>query len=510
MVGTWDDDGGALPAHTDIVVIGSGFSGLGTAIRLKRAGWSDFVVLERNPGLGGTWHDNTYPNCGCDVPSHLYSFSFAPKPDWSRTYSGQPEIRRYLAACAERFGIVDHIRFGCEVHSASWDDRRGAWRVVTGSGTVVARVLIAGMGPLSEPRYPSIPGLDRFRGTIFHSARWNHEHDLRGEQVASIGTGASAIQYVPAIAPEVDQLYVFQRTAPWVVPHTDRRINGFEQRVFRNIPLLQRLVRAGVYIGREALVPGFVKEPRLMHALEWVASHHMRRQLRDPELRRKATPDYTIGCKRILPSNDWYPTLQRPNVELVTDPVAEIRPRSIVTGDGTERAVDTIIFGTGFHVTDMPAARRLYGRHGMRLDAAFRGGPRAYLGTTVAGFPNLFLLLGPNTGLGHSSMVYMIESQIDHVLAALEAIHRRGAHTIEVRGQVQDTFNRWVDEAMVATVWQTGCASWYLDATGRNPTLWPDWTWRYRRSARRFDPADYELTIRSPAASPVAAGDAAE
>ncbi|MBA0127768.1 NAD(P)/FAD-dependent oxidoreductase [Haloechinothrix sp. YIM 98757] len=489
---------GHLPEQVRIAIVGSGFSGLGMAIRLKQAGIHDFVVLERRESVGGTWNDNTYPNCGCDVPSHLYSFSFAPKPDWSRTYSNQPEIWRYLADCAEEFGVTDYIRYGVEVRSAAWDSSALRWQVTTDSGTLSAQVVISAMGPLNEPRYPDIEGLDSFQGTMFHSARWNHEHDLRGKRVASVGTGASAIQYVPAIAPDVEQLYVFQRTAPWVVPHTDRPLTEVERRLYRSFPPLQRLARAGVYVGRELMVPGFVKYPKLMRGLEWLALGHMRRQLRDPELRRKATPDYTLGCKRILPSNAWYPALERSNVELVTGGVREIRANSVVGSDGTEYPVDTIVFGTGFHVTDMPAAHQVYGRAGRRLDEMFRGSPRAYLGTTFAGFPNMFMMLGPNTGLGHTSMVYMIESQISYILGALREMNRRDAHTIEVRADVQEGFNSWVDSKMQPTVWQTGCSSWYLDSTGRNATLWPDWTWRYRHRMARFEPSDYEFTVRSP------------
>lgn len=484
----------AEPSDVRIAIVGAGFSGIGMAIRLKQEGMQDFVVLEKNPDVGGTWHDNTYPNCGCDVPSHLYSFSFALKPDWSRTYSTQPEIWQYLRDCTHSFGIMPYIRFEHEVHSAAWDDDARLWRIETDHGSLTARVLITGMGPLHEPSIPSLPGLENFQGRMFHSARWEHDHDLSGKRVASIGTGASAIQYVPAIAEEVDRLHVFQRTPPWVVPHTDRPLSRIEQRLFRAVPALQKLLRAGIYAARELLVLGFVKNPKLMRVMEMVARSHMRRQLRDPELRRKATPDYTIGCKRILPNNTWYPALQRSHVELVTDGIKEIRANSITTEDGQERPVDTIVFGTGFHVTDMPAAKRVWGRDGTLLDDVFKGSPRAYLGTSIAGFPNLFMLLGPNTGLGHNSMVYMIESQISYVLDALRSMNEREARTIEVREAAQDAFNQWLGSQMEGTVWQTGCASWYLDDTGRNATLWPDWTWRYRWETSGFDPRQYELS----------------
>lgn len=490
-----DDAVRAGRSAVEVAIVGSGFSGLGMAIRLKQEGIDDFVVLERGDDVGGTWHYNTYPGCACDVPSHLYSFSFAPNPGWSNTYSSQPEIHAYLRRCAERFGVRPHVRLGCEVTGAEWDEQARRWRIETTAGPVSARVLVAGLGPLAEPKIPPVPGLESFQGTTFHSASWNHEHDLRGRRVASIGTGASAIQLVPAIQPEVEQLYVVQRTPPWVVPHSSRPITRVEQRLYRALPALQRLVRGGVYSGRELLVLGFVKHPRLMRVPERLALRHMRSQVSDPALLERVTPHYTIGCKRILPSNRWYPALSEPNVELLTGGLREVRPTSIVTGDGAEREVDTIIFGTGFRAAEMPVGRLVRGRDGLLLDAAWRGSPRAHLGTAVAGFPNLFLMLGPNTGLGHNSMVYMIESQIAHVMAALRAMRERGADIIEVRPTAQDGFNTDVDERMRGTVWETGCSSWYQDETGRNAALWPDWTWRFRQRAARVGEADYALGI---------------
>jgi cation diffusion facilitator CzcD-associated flavoprotein CzcO len=477
----------------DIAIIGAGFSGLGTAIRLRQQGLEDFVVLERHDDVGGTWWANTYPGCACDVPSHLYSFSFAPNPGWSQTYSPQPEIRAYLQRLAHEHDLYRSIRLGTTVTEAAWDDDAGRWKLQTSAGPVSARVLIAGMGPLTEPRIPDLPGLDAFEGTVFHSARWDHDHDVTGERVAAIGTGASAIQFVPAIQPRVERLHVFQRTAPWVVPHTNRRIRDPERRLYRRLPVLQKAIRAGVYAGREMLVLGFVKNPKLMRIPERLARRHMREQISDPELLERVTPDYTIGCKRILPSNRWYPALGQPNVDLVTSPIRAVRPRSIVAVDGTQREVDTIIFGTGFHVADMPIGEWVRGRDGKRLVDAWEGSPRAHLGCTVAGFPNLFLLLGPNTGLGHSSVVYMIESQINHVIDALRVMRERGATIAEVKPEVQQAYNREIDAKMTGTVWNTGCSSWYVDDTGRNPTLWPDWTWRFRLRTRRFDPAQHTL-----------------
>jgi cation diffusion facilitator CzcD-associated flavoprotein CzcO len=491
-----------MQTESDVAIVGAGFSGLGMAIRLKQEGREDFVVLERGEDVGGTWHYTTYPGCACDVPSHLYSFSFAPNPDWSYTYSRQPEIGAYLRGCADRFGIRPHVRLNTTVKTAEWDDAAGRWLIETDRGSVSARVLIAGMGPLAEPKIPDIPGLDLFEGAQFHSARWDHDHDLTGERVASIGTGASAIQLVPSIQPDVAKLHVFQRTPPWIFPHSNRPVTRLEQRLYRAVPALQRLVRGGVYVAREAAVLGFVKNPRLMRFAEKVARAHMAKQIDDPDLLEKVTPEYTIGCKRILPSNEWYPALGQPNVDLVTSPIEEVRAHSIVTEDGVEHEVDTIIFGTGFQVTDMPVGKQVRGRDGRTLDESWQGSPRAHLGSTVPGFPNLFMLLGPNTGLGHNSMVYMIESQIAYVLDALATMERERAATVEVREEAVVSFNDRLEEQLSGTVWNTGCASWYLDDTGRNVTLWPDWTWRFRRRTARFDRPSYELrpAVPSPAA----------
>lgn len=487
-----------------VVIVGSGFSGLATAIRLKQRGIDDFVVLERAGDIGGAWHHNTYPGCRCDVPSHLYSLSFAPNPDWSNTYSPQMEIREYLRSCAERFGIRPHVRTGVEVECATWLDEEQVWEIETTAGTFKADVLVNGMGPLTEPKLPDLPGLGSFTGKTMHSARWDHTYELKGKRVASIGTGASAIQYVPEIRSDVERLHVFQRTAPWVMPHNSRPITDRERAVFRRFPFAQRLVRDAIYWARELLVFGFVRRPGLMERLEKLARGHMRKQISDPDLLEQVTPDYTLGCKRLLPSNRWYVALGEPNVELVTAGISEVRESSVVDSDGIEREVDAIIFGTGFHVTDAPFAEQIRGRNGRSLDEVWQGSPRAYLGTSVPGFPNLFLLLGANTGLGHGSMVYMIEAQVEHVLAAIEAMDAGGAATIEVRSEVHDEFNRDVDRRMQGTVWNTGgCSSFYLDETGRNASQWPDFTWRFRRLAARVDATTYELGAPNPL--PVAA-----
>jgi cation diffusion facilitator CzcD-associated flavoprotein CzcO len=506
-------DGGCLtlePAHPRIVIVGGGFAGSGMAIRLKQRGIEDFALLERAEDVGGTWRYNTYPGCRCDVPSHLYSFSFAPNPEWTQTYSAQAEIREYLGRCADEHGIRAHVRTRVEMLGAEWSEDAKRWQIETSAGPLSAEVLVSCMGPLTEPKLPEVPGLERFEGKLMHSARWDHDYELAGKRVASIGTGASAIQYVPEIQPEVERLFVFQRTAPWVMPHGNRPIRDFERALFRRVPVVQRLVRAGVYLSRELLVLGFAKQPRLMRLLERLAGSHMDRQVTDPQLRERVRPRFALGCKRVLPSNRWYRALAESNVELVESELSAVTAIGVVDRHGVEREVDAIVFGTGFHVTDPPVAAQVRGRDGRLMRDAWEGTPRAYLGTSVTGFPNLFLLLGPNTGLGHSSMVYMIESQIEHVLAAIGAMDERRVRTIEVRAHAYDAYNREVDASMAGTVWEAGCSSFYIDATGRNSVLWPDWTWRFRRRAARFDPLAYQLGAGVGAAGDLATAGAAE
>lgn len=485
---------GTENAHARVAIIGSGFAGLGTAIRLRQRGEDDFIIFERAGDVGGTWRDNSYPGCACDVQSHLYSFSFALNPDWTRSYSPQPEIWDYLRRCARDFRILPHVRFRHEVRNAAWDERAQLWRIETSQGPYTASVLVMASGALSEPRVPDLPGFESFKGKSFHSARWNHEYDLKGRRVAVIGTGASAIQFVPEIQPLVERLHIFQRTAPWIMPRTDRPFAESERRRFRRHPFVQRAARAGIYAFRELFFLGF-RHLRLSRLIRRIALRHLEQAVADPDLRAKLTPRYEIGCKRILVSNDYLPTLTRPNVELLTTPVAEVREHSVVGGDGVERTVDAIIFGTGFRVTDQPMAQHIHGREGVTLEAVWAGSPRAHLGTTVAGFPNLFILLGPNTGLGHTSVVYMIEAQIEHVMQALGYMERHGVAVLEPRAEAQAAYVAEIDRRMGGTVWTAGgCASWYLDRTGRNSTIWPDFTWRFRRRLSRLDPSDYLMT----------------
>ena len=475
-----------------VAVIGSGFAGLGLAVRLRQQGETDFVVLERGPDVGGTWRDNSYPGAACDVQSHLYSFSFAPNPGWPRTYSGQPEIQAYLRDTADRFGVRAHCVFGAEVLAATWDDAARRWRVRTTAGEVTAQVLVSAAGALADPVLPDVPGLDSFTGTLMHSARWDHGHDLTGERVAVVGTGASAVQIVPAVQPRVAALTVYQRTPPWIVPRHDRPVRPAVQRLFRRLPVLQKAVRGGLYAGRELLVVPMAKRRRLLGALGGIARKHLEEQVRDPRLRRALTPGYAIGCKRILISNDYYPALTAPGTELVTSPIAEVRPRSVVTADGVERPTDTIVLATGFSVTDPPIAHRVRGRDGRTLAEVWADGMVSNRGLTVAGFPNLFLLVGPNVGVGHTSMVYMIESQLAYVLDALRTMRAEDLAALETTPAAMAAHRELVARRSRGTVWLAGgCASWYLDRHGHNTTLWPDFTFRYRRLTRRLDRENY-------------------
>ena len=499
--------GVSLPAETDVAIVGAGFGGLGMAIRLKEAGRDDFVVLERASDVGGTWQANTYPGCQCDIPSNLYSFSFARKSDWTTAYPLREQILDYLHHCARRFGVEPHVELECELLDAVWDADRGRWDIETSSGRLSARVLVAAPGLLSEPCVPDLPGLDRFEGTTFHTSSWNHDHDLTGERVAVLGTGASAVQVVPSIREKVSRLFVFQRTPPWVIPHLDHPVGPRLQRLYERVPAAQRLVRATIWGLHELLVPGMARDPRLLKGHELLARSNMRRGISDPELRRRLTPDYAIGCKRILLSSDWYPAITSPGVGLVTAGIREVRERSIVDGDGVEHELDTIVFATGFMPSDPPIARRLRGREGRTLSETWAGSPQAYLGTTVAGFPNLFLVYGPNTNLGHTSIVYILESQMTYVMSALDAMDDRGAACVEVRPRVQDLFNAEMQERLQASVWNSGCSSWYLDRNGRNSIQWPGFTFEFRRRTRRFEPAEYRLSPPVPA-EPLAAAPA--
>lgn len=478
--------------RVSIVIVGAGFGGLGMAIRLRQAGITDFVILEKAGAIGGVWRDNTYPGAACDVPSHLYSFSFERRYQWSRVYSGQADIARYMTHLGEKYGLGTHLRFNAELESARFDEAAGLWEIETAGGQRLrASILITATGQLNRPHSPDIPGLQDFRGRLFHSSRWAHDYDLSGKRVAVIGTGASAIQFVPQIAPRVAQLHLFQRSAAYVMPKLDHRVSRFQNQLFESMPFLYSIARSAVYGAFEFLGIGFVRWRPLLGPFRAVALWHMRRSVKDPELRRKLTPDYPIGCKRVLFANDYYPALARSNVEVVTKGIAGIGEHEIRLEDGTRREVDAIILGTGFAANELLAPMEITGRSGLRLKDAWTAGPEAYLGITVAGFPNLFMLYGPNTNLGHNSILYMLESQFRYVLQAVQRLRAQPGAAVDVKPEVQARFNQKLQAELGATVWSDGCRSWYMNDKGRIVNNWSGFTFEYRRLTRTFDMGDY-------------------
>ncbi len=488
-----------MSSIVDFVIVGTGFSGLGAAIHAQRAGRS-FVILEKADSVGGTWRENHYPGCACDVPSHLYSFSFEPNPHWSRFYSPQPEIERYLQHCADKYALGPQIRFGRRVVSARYDDATALWSVEASTGErFVGRYLVLGIGALHEPSTPSLPGLERFAGRVFHSAAWDHSFDPQGRTIAAIGTGASAIQFVPQLAKTAKQLDVYQRTPAWVLPKLDGDVPPTLQALFAAAPPVQRAFRWGIYGLMEVLTAGFIKVPSMLARMERAATEHIERHIADPELRRKLTPSYRAGCKRVLISNDYYPALAQDNVEVITDRIERVDERGLVTADGKHRPVDAIVFGTGFAVTEKLTPLYVYGRGGVDINLAWQNGAEAYFGTMVAGFPNAFLLMGPNTGLGSGSMVFMIEAQIEYMMATIAMAEERAAASVEVKTAAQRSFNESVQARLANTIWASGCKSWYLDKNGRNSTLWPGFTAEFWLRTRR--PIERDLVFGAPATS---------
>ncbi|MFI6044348.1 flavin-containing monooxygenase [Nocardia sp. NPDC051321] len=481
--------------HVAVAVVGAGFAGIGLGVRLREAGFEDLVILERAGELGGTWRANTYPGCACDVPSMLYSYSFAPNSEWSRRYGTQPEILDYLRSVAAKFDVPQHIRYNTELLAASWDDARGYWRIDTSQGAMTADVLVSAIGPFSEARIPELPGAENFTGTQFHSLHWDHEHDLTGERVAVIGTGASAVQFIPEIQPMVGRLTVFQRSAPWIVPRLDWATTDLERTMLRRMPLLGKAVRGAYFAGIEGFgLVGFV-DKRFRHPYEVLGRLQLRRQVRDRRLRERLTPDYMIGCKRAIFSDAYYPALTKPNVEVVTARIVSVGPRSIRTDDGVDHEVDTIIWGTGFGVPPQ-VFDRVRGRDGRSMGELYRERPQSYLGTAVAGFPNFFTTLGPFGAAGNQSAIYMIEAQVNYLVDALKTMRDNGLQRIEVRPEAQRAFLREMDARSRDTVWVTGnCRSYYQTADGTgNAGLYPNWSFEYARRTSRFDQDAYQTS----------------
>ena len=476
-----------------VVVVGAGFGGIGASIKLAEQG-IEHVILEKADDVGGTWWANRYPGCRCDVPSHLYSFSFALNPDWSDSYSLQPEIWRYLRRVAEERGVVERIRFGCKVEAAHWDEDDRHWVLETSDGVITGEVLIAANGVLSEPAIPHFDGVETFSGEVMHSAEWNPSYDVTGKRVAVIGTGASAVQLIPRVHEDATHLHVFQRTPAWILPHRGRTIPAWEKALYRRLPFTQRVVRAWHYWSAEfILVPPLMKNPVRTKFIRTMAMKHLEEQVPDPELRAKLTPSFVPGCKRLTPSNDYLPAIASPRTTLVTSGIDRFEASGIRTVDGQLHEVDVVILATGFRVTDNTFAELLHGRGGRTLRQVWdEAGMGAYNGTTFTGFPNLFMLAGPNTGIGHTSLVYMIEAQLQYIDDALRLMREQQIRTLEVRRDVEVAYNEEVQRKLQPTVWNTGgCLSWYLDKSGRNPTIWPDYTFKFAKRLQRFDLESY-------------------
>jgi cation diffusion facilitator CzcD-associated flavoprotein CzcO len=489
-----------------IAVVGGGFAGVCAVVMLRRAGYDDVTVFEKGERVGGVWHHNTYPGAACDVPSHLYEFSFRPNPQWSRRYAPQAEIQAYLEDVARSHGVLERIRTGVEVTSARWESDRARWELETSAGEYEADVLVTACGQLSVPSVPPVPGLDAFAGPAFHTARWRHDVDLTGKRVAVIGTGCSAIQTVPAIQPQVAHIDVYQRSPGWTIPKMDFAYKERTKRLFGRFPPLQRLDRAGNFYFHELATLAMTSKPWLRRPFRAVGRNQINRAIKDPELRRKVTPPDELGCKRVMLTDDWYPTLTQPNVSLVADRIEEITPGGVRTEDGVERPADVLVLATGFATHGFVAPMEITGAGGRTLAEAWADVPRAYLGMSVPGFSNMFLLYGPNTNGGAGSVVNTIECNVGHLLAALGELRRTGADTIEVQQSAADAFDRELRAALSRTVWHSGCTNWYVDENGNDPNQWP-WTWtRYRRRTATIEPGAYRLGRRAPERETVAVG----
>jgi cation diffusion facilitator CzcD-associated flavoprotein CzcO len=477
-----------------IAVVGAGFAGVGAVVMLKQAGYDDVTVFERGERVGGVWHHNTYPGAACDVPSHLYEFSFAPNPRWSRRYAPQAEIQAYLEDVARRNGVLDRIRTGTEVQGADWDEERAKWVLRTSAGEHEADVLLTACGQLSVPSVPPLEGLDDFAGPAFHTARWRHDADLAGKRVAVIGTGCSAIQVVPAIQPKVQSIAIYQRSPGWTIPKMDFAYSARTQRLFERFPVLQRMDRAAVFGFMELGAAAMTNRRWLLAPFRAMARANINKAIKDPQLRAKVTPTDEVGCKRIMLTDEWYPTLTKPNVELVTDRIAAVTPGGVRTADGTERPADVLILATGFRTHGFVAPMEITGAGGRTLAQEWAGVPRAYLGMSVTGFPNMFLLYGPNTNGGTGSVIYTIEAAVNHVIAALRELERARARKIQLNAARAEAYDRELRAALAGTVWHTGCTSWYVDADGNDPNQWP-WLWStYRKRTERIEPGAYELS----------------
>lgn len=479
----------------DAIIIGTGFAGIGSAIQLQKEGYR-FQVLERNNGIGGVWYANTYPGAQCDVQSHLYSFSFEQNPYWSRTYGLQEEIKEYLEYCAKKYKLLPYLKLNTTVVKAKWLDEEGIWEVTTDKdGTHHSRFLFACSGGLSQPMIPEFKNLNQFKGKVFHSANWDHSVDLTGKKVSIIGSAASAIQIVPAIVDQVGKLNLFQRTANWILPKDDKAYSNWEKLLFNLFPGLLNLSRESIYWQLEWRAIAFVYFPIILKWAQKIAEKYIHDSIKDPKLREIMTPKYTMGCKRILLSNDFYTAIQKPNARVIVDGIQEFTSNGILTNKNEEIESDVVVMATGFKVAEGMVPYQVFGKNGLELNQAWKDGPEAYLGTTLKGFPNLFMIVGPNTGLGHSSMVYMMEAQIHYALEAIKKLKSLNKKTLEVKSNIHDAYNREIQNKLANSVWNSGgCNSWYKNANGKNVTLWPGFTFEFRLRTNRFAPEDYVLT----------------
>lgn len=485
-----------MRADYQVGIIGTGFAGLTAALRLKKSNRNDFILFERATEVGGTWRDNVYPGCACDIASPLYSFADEPNPEWDQLYASQPQILGYLKDVVAKNSLQEHIQFNADIVECRFLEEHGHWLLTDRQGrSTTVRILLLGMGPLNRPFIPAFPGLETYKGTSFHSAEWDTDFDVRGKRVAVIGTGASAIQIVPSIAPEVAQLTVLQRTPAWITPRYDRRFSRFSKWLFRKVPLLQRLQREFIYWLNELIGVGFTGNKTVNRLMAWASLRKLKKEVQDPETRKKLTPNYTIGCKRILRSDDFYPTFNRPNVRLITENIEQFTPQGIRTADGTEHPVDAVVFATGFVAADMEFYTQVIGRNGRNLTAEWKEtGAEAYLGTAAAGYPNLAFMVGPNTGLGHNSIVHMMESQMHYVMQYIGHLEAQGEGTyLDVKAQEQQAYNNKLQQQFEGTVWSSGCKSWYLNKAGKNTTLYPRLASTFRTETKHFTPAAYHL-----------------
>jgi len=470
----------AVPMH-DVIIIGTGFGGLGMAIQLQEAGINNVLVLEKAADVGGVWRDNRYPGAACDVPSHLYSYSFAPNARWSRKFAQQPEIHQYLRECAEQYGLRKLIRFNTEVVAASFSAEQGLWTLTTANGEQLqARAVVSAVGQLNRPAIPRIDGIEQFQGQVMHSAQWNDDVVLEGKRIAVIGTGASAIQFVPKIVPKAKSLVLVQRSAPYVIPKPDRAYLAAEKVIFERLPKFQLGSRLWQYLGHERNALAFTVWDKLMALPAWQFRSNLNKHIKDPELRAKLTPDYPMGCKRILISNDYYPALAQQHVTVTTHGVTHADATGVVTADGVHHEVDVIIYGTGFKATEFLSPMKITGLQGQDLHARWQGGAEAYLGLTVSGFPNFFMMYGPNTNLGHNSIVYMLESQMNYIRQCVQKLQKEQLKYLDVKSAPMDAFNQDLQAHLHKTVWDGGCKSWYVNESGKNTANWSGFTLDYR------------------------------